>query len=794
MVHWKGPRAPNRIQRPRRAKMPRRISIPRLTLLLVLLGSALVRPALAGTTPERAIYRIDLKRIADVTPLLALGVDVAGRGPGESVDVILTPEERDRVRALGFEPVRIELGSGVSGAAQSPFLAPNLGDYHTVAEAAAEMMSYAAAHPAIARLDTIGFSLEGRAILAMHVSDNASTDEGEPEALVVGCHHARELMSVEIPLYLMRRLLDGYGADPAITALVNGRSIWIVPILNPDGHVYVQQNSGGQPNGWWRKNRRANADGTFGVDLNRNYGYRWAWDNVGSSPVPSSEVYRGTAPFSEPETAAFRAFLDDHEFTISASIHSYGELFLYPWGYATLDTPDHDVFEALGDSVSLQNGYLAGNPKSNAIYLTNGDMDDWVYGDTAERPAIFGFTFEVNTAAQGGFGPPDALITPTCEENWGPLLLLLRYADDPRRILRPRRPSAPWFAATSSGVNLLWSVPSPDPHNPPARHDVRRIGSLAVGPDDAESGFGAWDTLLFSWSATRQSSGLRSFWSGSGNSRVSVVTSKGAVDAAPGESLVMMAWWQLEDGFDYWYLEASSDGGETWTRLPGTHTTMINPFGKNEGNGVTGTSGGVFRRAAFTWGFLGGQQVLVRFRCVTDVANAGEGLYLDDIAPTAFESAILDMDTQSAEERHALETPTAVTWFQVRAVDGEEQTGPWSPRERYEPGVSAADPAPAPVFTRDRIASNAPNPFNPRTRIRFELAAGDPGEYRVAVHDATGRLVRVLEEGLHAGRGTDRTVGWDGLDGQGRPVGSGVYVVRLTTERGSTSRKITLLR
>ena len=774
--------------------MHRRTSFPRLPFLVLLLSLALARPALAGTTPERAIYRIDLKGVADMTPLLSLGLDIAGKGPGESLDVILTPEERDRVRALGFEPVRVQLPLLALGAGLAPALAPNLGDYHTVAEATAEMVSYAATYPSIAQLDTIGYSYEGRAILAMHVSDNAGVEEGEPEVLVVGCHHARELMSVEIPLYLMRGLLDGYGSDPVITSLVNGRSIWILPILNPDGHLYVEQNSGGQSSGWWRKNRRPNSDGTFGVDLNRNYGYRWGWDNVGSSPIPASDVYRGTAPFSEPETAAFRAFIDAHAFTISASIHSYGELFLYPWGYATLDTPDHDVFSAIGDSVSSQNGYLSGNPKSGAIYLTNGGMDDWAYGDTAARPAIYGFTFEVNTDAQGGFGPSDALIPATCELNWGPLLTLLRYGDEPRRILPPPRPSKPWFVATTSGVDIRWSVPTPDPANPPVRHDVRGIASLTYGTDNAESGFGAWDSVLFSWNSVRRTSGIRSFWSGSGNLRTSTLTAKAAVDAAPGESLVVMAYWDLENTFDYWYFEVSEDGGATWIRLPGTFTTNSNPTGKNEGNGVTGSSGGIFRRAAFTWGIMGGHQVLVRFRCVTDGSNAGEGLYLDDITPTAFESVITDMNTQSGQNLFSLVPPLNPTWFKVRGVDGEGQKAPWSARVRYEPGVSAVDAPTAPAFTHDRIASNAPNPFNPRTRIRFELARGTPGRYRIAVHDASGRLVRVLDEGPDPGLGADRSIAWDGQDGAGRPVGSGVYVVRLTTERGSTSRKITLLR
>jgi hypothetical protein len=751
--------------------------------------------ALAGTVPERAIYRIDVRKVADLKPLLALGLDVAGTGPAGSVDFILTPAERDQVLALGFQPIRIDLGPSVSGAAQSPLLAPNLGDYHTVAEAAVEMAAYVAAYTATARLDTIGFSIEGRPILGVHVSDNPGIDEGEPEVLIVGNHHARELMSVEIPLYVMRRLLDGYGSDPVLTSLVNGRSIWIVPILNPDGHVFVEQNSGGQSAFWWRKNRRNNGNGSFGVDLNRNYSYRWGWDDIGSSPATSSETYRGTAPFSEPETAAFRDFVNAHAFTIAASIHSYGELFLFPWGYDELDTPDHEVFDAIGDSVSAQNGYLSGNPKSGAIYLTNGEFGDWMYGDTSSRPAAFGFTFEVNTSAQGGFGPSDNLIVPTCEKNWGSILTLLRYSDQPRRVLAPEHPTAPWFVGTSSGMDLRWSYTVPDPSNPPARHDVRQIGSLTAGVDNAESGFGAWDTVLFSWTTARHASGLRSFWSGSGDSRTSTLTSKGYLDAAPGESLVVIAWWELESGLDYWYLEASDDGGQTWAGLPGNRTTTQDPFGLNDGNGVTNSSGGVFLRCAFAWGNLGGHQILVRFRCATDVANPGEGLYLDDITPTAFEGGVVETNTGSSNTRYGFAPPPAAVWFQVRAVDGEGQRSGWSPRVRFEPGVSAvADRTASRPFAADRIASNSPNPFNPRTTIRFELGTGDPSLFRIAIHDVSGRRLAVLEEGWDEGLGAERTTVWDGKDGHGREVGSGIYVVRLTSERGSTIRKVTVLR
>ena len=118
---------------------------------------------------------------------------------------------------------------------------------------------------------------------------------------------------------------------------------------------------------------------------------------------------------------------------------------------------------------------------------------------------------------------------------------------------------------------------------------MRRIASFTIGTDNAESGFGAWDTLLFSSSTARRASGLRSFWSGSGNSRTSTLTSLGALDAAPGESLVVMAYWDLENNFDYSFAEASEDGGSTWIRLPGNVTTVSNPNSKPARLAVTMT-------------------------------------------------------------------------------------------------------------------------------------------------------------------------------------------------------------
>ncbi len=759
--------------------------------LLLFLAFGFAAPNVLAS--PRTLYRIPPAKSEQLLRLLREGVDVAGTGEDGSLHVFLNAAERAVAEGLGLAPQPLAPRGPLAapGTAAAP---PGLGDYHTYAETIAEMTSYVASHSSIAKLDTIGVSLEGRLILGVKISDNVGAGEAEPQILVVGCHHARELMSVELPLFLMRRLLDGYGVDPLLTSLVDSREIWIVPIVNPDGYVYVQNNSGGQSDNWWRKNRRPNGDGTFGVDLNRNYDYKWGWDEIGSSSTPSSDVYRGSGPFSEPETRAVRDFMAAHAFHISASFHSYGQLFLYPWGYAALNTPDHGVFRAFGDSVAHQNAYRAGNPKNGAIYITNGDMDDWVYGDTTLKPRLFGFTFELNTYEQGGFYPNDTLIPSTCALNYGPLLTLLRYADEPRRILLPPRDLAPGFSSQGNATLVYWNPTAPDPANPAQRHDLRRIDSVLRATDNAESGVSDWDSLGFSWSTTRAASGTHSYWSGAGNSRESILTGRASLDVAANDSLVVNAWWDLEPFYDYWYAEASIDGGNTWAPLQGDRTTDDNPFGYNQGSGITGSGGATFVRAAFSLAPFAGKQALVRIRCLTDGATFGQGLYLDDLTPTARYAGVTITDTGNPSPQFLLDpAPSTAAQFQVRAVDGEGQSGLWSDRAPYVPGITSVETVEAARLT-DRLWPNAPNPFNPRTRFRFQLAPGRPGAFRLSLFDISGRLVATILAGRDGGSGGERSVEWNARDASGRDLASGVYLLRLQTVRGFFERKITLLR
>ena len=199
---------------------------------------------------------------------------------------------------------------GVSAVAAAPaaaadFPAADKG-YHTYAEMVAEINKAQADHPEIVDIISIGKSYQGREIWTAKISDNVGTDENEPEVLFDGVHHAREHLSLEQNLAILRWLTDGYGSNARITAMVNSREIWIVFAVNPDGAEY---DLGGNPYREWRKNRQPNSGSTaVGTDLNRNYGYRWGCCG-GSSGSKSSLTYRGSKAFSAPETQAMRDFM-----------------------------------------------------------------------------------------------------------------------------------------------------------------------------------------------------------------------------------------------------------------------------------------------------------------------------------------------------------------------------------------------------------------------------------------------------------------------------------------------------
>ncbi len=327
--------------------------------------------------------------------------------------------------------------------------------YHSYNETVDELLQISNDHPGITKLISIGKSLEERDIWAMKVSDNPDMEEDEPEILFDGNHHAREWMTIEVCLYIINYLTDNYLTNTTIANIVNERQIWVIPCVNPDGRVFDSMEddpTNHHPNDFnrgWRKNRRVNGDGSFGVDLNRNYGYMWG--GAGASSDPSGETYRGASPFSENETRVIRDFSREHNFVFAISYHSYGQLILYPWGYTYNKSSDDDIFSALANDMadlitnranSSKTGYTPA--QGSDLYMTSGTIDDWLYGEMG----VYSFCIELYptgndifggdpavTAPYDGFHPRQDKVILVCEDNIEAALYLAQIADNPFQAL-----------------------------------------------------------------------------------------------------------------------------------------------------------------------------------------------------------------------------------------------------------------------------------------------------------------------------------------------------------------------
>ncbi len=287
--------------------------------------------------------------------------------------------------------------------------------YRNYSSCVAEIYTIEATHPDIVNVTVIGTSWEGRDIHLIKVSDNVTVDETEPEVCIMGMHHAREWMTVEVVMHYLNHLVDNYGSDGRATWMVNNREIFLVPIVNPDGYVFSQE-----VQNMWRKNRRDNGDGTFGVDPNRNYNGSQngdpvgEWGGVGSSHSTNAEDYCGPSAFSEPENQAIRDLIISRDFRITLSYHSFGREIYWPWGYSTgVQTPDDFYQKAIAQNMSSINGYTP--MQSAAAYPTTGDSDDWIYGYSyyVLGRQTWPFTIELDTS----FQPPASRIPLTCGLN-----------------------------------------------------------------------------------------------------------------------------------------------------------------------------------------------------------------------------------------------------------------------------------------------------------------------------------------------------------------------------------------
>ena len=300
--------------------------------------------------------------------------------------------------------------------------------YHTFNEVAYELDSMATHYSSITMLDTLGYTdIDSLPIFALKLSDSVTMDEDEPEILYIGCHHAEELIGIEICMYMIDDLISNYNIDSTKTHWINNREIWFVPLMNPDGHGVVMTHM----DTIWRKNKRDNDNNGFfdlthdGVDLNRNYDFYWS--NGGSTDF-SSEFYRGPYSFSESEARAIRNLTLAHNFTFCITYHSarYGltEVVYYPWRWSGGYSPDYPFIRVIADTISKRIIKDSGTGHYTALVGQglDGRARNWLYGICG----IFTYCLEVGTTTI----PPGSIVDDICQRNLPGAYYLLERVEE----------------------------------------------------------------------------------------------------------------------------------------------------------------------------------------------------------------------------------------------------------------------------------------------------------------------------------------------------------------------------
>ncbi|MFH1851458.1 MAG: M14 family zinc carboxypeptidase [Candidatus Neomarinimicrobiota bacterium] len=321
--------------------------------------------------------------------------------------------------------------------------------YYTYAEVLARIDTLQAHFPAlVSQRDSIGKTTQGRPIWAFKISDNPQIDEPEPEVLYTGLIHAREPIGMMNLLYFAEYLCENYSIDPVATYLVQGREMWFVPVVNPDGYLYNQSVWSNDPDhdpGMHRKNRRdtgCDDSSEWGVDLNRNFSYDWGVHS--SSTDPCSELYCGLAAFSEPETQALRNFILNHSFSNALHYHAFGNVIVHSYGDDSLPPePDLTTLREIGSELARFNGYAVGIGAEIGMYKVSGDAVDWSYGVAG----LISYTTEIGASSDYFWPAPDRIL-PLCRDQLHSNLVFAQVAGADYTIcnieptdLRPRAPA-----------------------------------------------------------------------------------------------------------------------------------------------------------------------------------------------------------------------------------------------------------------------------------------------------------------------------------------------------------------
>lgn len=575
----------------------------------------------------------------------------------------------------------------------SNFKLGSMGGYHTYQELLDELDEMREQFPnLISEKNTIGSTttIQGRPVYWVRISNNPNQDQEKPKVLYTSLTHAREPASMQQMLYQMWYYLENYSTNPEIKYLVDNIEMFFIPCVNPDGYIYNQSIS---PNGGglWRKNRRVNGDGSMGVDLNRNFGYQWGFDNTGSSPIGSSETYRGTGAFSEPETQLIKQFCEEREISLALNNHTYSDILIYPWGYNSTLTPDAEVFIEYAKLLTFENKYVYGTCFETLNYTANGGSDDWFYGEQQTKNKIMAFTPEAGKPSDG-FWPQISRIEEICAGHTSMNLYMARFALAYANILDKTPPFISEENSSFSFEIMCLGIDTPSIFTislEPISSNIISVGepatfsgmkilqtasgsiNISINPS-AEVGeqvrfavhvdngsftrtdtitkiFGEMDILfesscdnLTGWTSTSWGSTTQNYHS----SPASITDSPLGQYLSNSNTYIelvqeidlkgtlqayveFMTMWSIEPSWDYAQFMVSSNGGTTWVPLAGEYTAIGGQY-QDVGKPVYHGKQAQWVKERISLNSHLGNKLKFRFRLISDSHVNDDGFYFDD--------------------------------------------------------------------------------------------------------------------------------------------------------------------
>ncbi|MBA2631046.1 MAG: peptidase M14 [Thermoleophilaceae bacterium] len=378
------------------------------------------------------IVEVSTPSRSDKRRLQGLGLDLTESGTDTSVDVVLHGDADVRtLRAAKFRfrtkiadlaartrsTLRADRRRARTAQAGSD-LPSGRTTYRRLADYELNLKTLAVRYPNLVRPFTLPYRTHlGRDVVGIEIAREAyDLRDGKPIFLNMGVHHAREWPAGEHAIEWAYDLLNNYGESRRTTRLVNETRNIVIPIINPDGFNVSREAPDFPPETEFdqfsyemkRKNcwpdpqnpgpceDNATAGSLLGVDPNRNYG--GLWGGAGAEVESLGQTFRGTMPFSEPETQNVRWLHSERQITNLITNHTFSNLVLRPPGVVDMGAPlEEPLLEALGARMTSHNGYA--NGPGYGLYDTTGTTEDWTFWTAGG----LGYTFEIGAT---DFHPP----------------------------------------------------------------------------------------------------------------------------------------------------------------------------------------------------------------------------------------------------------------------------------------------------------------------------------------------------------------------------------------------------